>query len=40
MILSTWKPKTKLLNKKQIVIYYTLCDIELIDLLEMYNKTI
>jgi hypothetical protein len=28
MILSTWKPKTKLLNKKQIIIYYTLCDID------------
>lgn len=28
MILSTWKPKTKFVNKKQIVIYYTLCDID------------
>jgi hypothetical protein len=28
MILNAWKPKTKLVNKKQIVIYYTLCDID------------
>lgn len=28
MILSTWKPKTKLVNKKQIVIYHTLCDLD------------
>jgi len=27
MIISTWKPKTKLLNKKQIVIYYTMCNL-------------
>jgi len=27
MIISTWKPKTKLFNKKQIIIYYTMCDI-------------
>lgn len=28
MILSTWKPKTKLINKNQIIIYYTLCDVD------------
>lgn len=28
MIISAWKPKTKLIDKKQVIIYYTLCDIE------------
>jgi hypothetical protein len=33
MILSIWRPKTKSINKKQVVIYYTLCDIK-----EMYDN--
>lgn len=28
MIISVWKPKTKLINKKQVIIYYTLVDKE------------
>ena len=33
MILSTWKPKTKLINKKQVIAYYTICDID-----DIYKK--
>lgn len=28
MIINAWRPKTKFLNKKQIIVYYTICDID------------